>query len=116
SEMTRTQVALEQDFSQEALVRELRVPNKNRADSFVTRLAANLSRALREDPEQAVELLNDLANKPNSVTRTNVLRRAVELVQDFEARKSQFDADSGAARQLLEEQVSRERTTERAKE
>lgn len=114
SEMTRTQVALEQDFSQEALVRELRVPNKNRADSFVTQLANNLSRALRGDPEQAVELLNDLANRPNSITRNNVLRRAAEIVQDFESRKSQFDADAGAARQLLEEQVSRERTVERA--
>src|SRR5690606_18341430 len=106
----------EQDFSQEALIRELRVTNKNRTDDFIVRLSARLSQALRTDPEQAVELINDLSSRPNSQKRNAVLLRAAELVEDFERRRGQLNADVEAARQLLQEQAVRDRAAQARQE
>lgn len=108
SEQARAKSQLDEEFSQAALVRELRVPNGDRSDVYVTKLAANLSRALKEDPEQAVELINDLTQRPNSVRRNNVLRRAAELVQSYEDRQAKIAEDTQAGRTLVVEQYTRE--------
>lgn len=109
NEVRRMRRRLEQDYSEAGLIRELRTANKYKADDFVRKLASELSTALRsDDPDAAVELLNDYATRTLSIKRNNILRHATKLVERYEQRVAQIRETEQAGRQLVNEQAYRE--------